>query len=168
MDRVFDRVLRAVGNRVLELCPRWLVFVQGVGETPGAGEAQDTGGGVFWGENIYGARAHPLELSDSTKLIYAPCTYGPSTFKFPFFECVLPGRTPGSPRLPRVWAHMRTYLYARVGRYGKFPNNMPQVWQRKFGFVEDEYNHSHPNARRAELTAELISDSFALLVPSLF
>lgn len=71
--------------------------MQGVGETPGAGDDQDTAGGVFWGENIYGARAHPVELSDPTKLVYAPCTYGPSTYKFPFFD------------------------------YGKFPNNMPQV-----------------------------------------
>ena len=60
-----------LGNGVLNFCPRWLIFVQGVGETPGAGADQDTAGGVYWGENIYGARAHPVELSDPTKLVCA-------------------------------------------------------------------------------------------------
>ena len=55
-----------LGNRVLELCPRWLVFVQGVGEEPGAGEGQDTAGGSFRGENIYGARGHPVSLLGAT------------------------------------------------------------------------------------------------------
>ena len=71
-----------IGNRVLELCPRWLVFVQGVGQEPGAGPEQDVAGGVFWGENLAGARKHPVRLVDPSRLVYAPVTFGPSTFAF--------------------------------------------------------------------------------------
>ena len=104
----WNKAAERIGNSVLEYCSRWLIFVQGVGEEPGAGEDQDTAGGVFWGENLYGARNAPITLNDQSKLVYSPSSFGPATYSFEFFK------------------------------YGKFPNNMPQVWQRKFGFVEDE------------------------------
>jgi hypothetical protein len=120
-----------LGNGVLKLCPRWLIFVQGVGEEPGAGPDQDTAGGVFWGENIYGARAHPVVLSDPTKLVYAPQTFGPSTATFPFFE------------------------------YGKFPANMPQVWTRKVRPEPHSTHARHERTRHARGTRTWASTSLS-------
>ena len=112
----WNRAAERIGNHVLSLCPRWLVFVQGVGSLPGAGRITAEGSGdenlvdlgFFWGENLVGARKHPVTLSDPSRLVYAPATFGPSTYAFPFYK------------------------------YGKFPANMPYVWGLKFGFVQDE------------------------------
>merc|ERR1711871_544073 len=39
-----------LGNHVLELCPRWMIFVEGVGFTPGAPGMDNGGAGIWWGE----------------------------------------------------------------------------------------------------------------------
>ena len=88
----WDIAAQRLGNHLIEQCPRWLVFVQGVGQQPGAGRINSEGIGVenllemgmFWGENMVGARRHPIRLSDPTRLVYAPATFGPSVYTFPF------------------------------------------------------------------------------------
>ena len=70
-----DSAAQRLGDHVLELCPRWLVFVQGVGQQPGAGRIDAKGSGadnlldmgMFWGENVVGARKHPVRLSVNTR-----------------------------------------------------------------------------------------------------
>ena len=67
-----------LGNHLLARCPRWLVMVEGVAGDPGAydGATRYRGDaaarGMFWGENLRGASAHPVALSDPTKLVYSP------------------------------------------------------------------------------------------------
>ena len=39
-----------IGNHVLSLCPRWLIFVEGVGYSPGALGMDSGGAGIWWGE----------------------------------------------------------------------------------------------------------------------
>ena len=110
----WDAAAQRIGDHLLEQCPRWLIFVQGVGQLPGAGriDSEGKGGdnlldvGMFWGENIVGARKHPIRLSDPRRLVYSPATFGPSTYSFPFFT------------------------------YGKFPLNMPRILDLKFDFVQ--------------------------------
>ncbi|KOO25359.1 cellulase (glycosyl hydrolase family 5) subfamily protein, partial [Chrysochromulina tobinii] len=95
-----------LGNFVLSKCPRWLVFVEGVGETPGARD-QQLEGGAFWGENLWGARQNPIKLSTPSHLVYSPVAYGPSVYgAFSYFQ------------------------------QPSFPANMDKVWQAHFGFVQ--------------------------------
>ena len=95
-----------IGNHVLRACPRWLIFVEGVGYTPGAPGGDDPGAGFWWGENLVGAQVAPVQLIDQSKLVYSPHVYGPSVYLQHYFTA------PG------------------------FPNNMPAVWEQHFAFAQ--------------------------------
>ena len=49
-----------LGDHVLRECPRWLIFVEGVGYNPGAPNGDDPGAGIWWGENLIGARVQQV------------------------------------------------------------------------------------------------------------
>lgn len=83
--------------------PRWLVFVQGIAD-PGQ-----------WGENLSGARQHPVRLSDPAKLVYSPHLYGPS-----FYGGVEPSSRPAAFRSP------------------DFPTNLPSEWDALWGYLAAE------------------------------
>jgi aryl-phospho-beta-D-glucosidase BglC (GH1 family) len=61
-----------LGNHVLSSCPRWLIMVEGVGYDPGAPGMDNGGAGIWWGENLAGAKAQPVKLSNPHKLVYSP------------------------------------------------------------------------------------------------
>ena len=63
-----------IGNHVLSKCPRWLIFIEGVGYNPGAPGMDNSGDGIWWGENLAGAESQPIRLTDQTKLVYSPHT----------------------------------------------------------------------------------------------
>jgi endoglucanase len=74
-----------LGDHVLEVCPRWLIFVEGIFE--GApGEYDNGAGGYWWGENLVGVKTAPVRLQNQKRLILSPHTYGPSTFMQGYFE----------------------------------------------------------------------------------
>ena len=77
-----------LGNHILAACPRWLIMVEGVGDKPGVwGGRRWTYGWHFWGENLQGAKRWPVQLSEPTKLVYSPHTYGPGfTSHMPYFD----------------------------------------------------------------------------------
>ena len=97
-----------MGNEVLTSCGRWLIFVEGVGYSPGAPGMDKPSDGIWWGENLAGVHTTHVRLSDQTKLVYSPHTYGPSVFNQPYF------RSPS------------------------FPDNMEDLWTKRFGFVREE------------------------------
>lgn len=96
-----------LGNEVLDVCPSWLIMIEGVGYKPGAQGSHGVEG-VWWGENLFGTKTAPVKLSDQTKLVYSPHTYGPSVY-------------------------MQSYF-----KDDKFPHNMPSVWDEHFAFVSRE------------------------------
>ena len=49
-----------LGDHVLRECPRWLIFVEGVGYNPGAPDGDDPGAGIWWGENLIGAHVQQV------------------------------------------------------------------------------------------------------------
>jgi len=63
----------------------------------------------FWGGNLCGVRLAPIRLNNPIKIVYTPHVYGPTV----------------SPTEP--------YFFA-----SNFPNNLPAVWDRHFGFVSNE------------------------------
>ena len=94
-----------LGNRVQQHCSRLLIFVEGVGFTPGARGMDNAADGIWWGENLAGVRGQPVTLLDQTKLVYSPHTYGPSVYEQAYFSD------------------------------NTFPNNMPAIWEERFDFV---------------------------------
>ena len=122
MPSDWNRAAERIGNAVLGVCPRLLIFVQGVAGSPGA---QGDGGveqGYFWGENLYGVHTAPVRLRDQSKLVYSPHTYGPGTVK--------------------QQAYFPTCAGGGCGKAAGFPGNMPDIWDRHFGFVAEQTKHA--------------------------
>lgn len=77
------RAAERAGNAVLELAPRWLIVVEGVGGgAPVPGQQLET---HWWGGNLEGVRRHPVRLSKPGRLVYSPHEYGPGVFPQPWF-----------------------------------------------------------------------------------
>ena len=102
------RAAEQLGNHLLEQCPRWLMFVQGIGNEEPAEP------GMEWGENMIGVGTRPIELINSSKLVYSPHVYGPSLFE--------------ANKLPEP-----EYMSDE-----DFPRSCRQVWARHFGFVKEK------------------------------
>jgi len=102
----WDSAAVRIGNFVIDSCPRWLIVVQGVGTRPGAEVPEGTEDDAFFpGENLAGVALSPIVLKDQRKLVYSAHVFGPATASKPYF------------------------------RERGYPANMPDVWQRHFGFV---------------------------------
>ena len=104
-----------IGNLVSTMCPRWLLFVEGVSHTtasgaPSAGPGQSDYG-HNWASNLEGVRTRPLKLATAeqqSKLVLSPHIYGPSVAPQPYFD------------------------------ESGFPSNMPQIWDAHFGFASSK------------------------------
>ena len=104
-----------LGNRVLNGCPRWLIFVQGIHTG-----APDDGGhdaGYFYGENLVGVKSAPVRLSQPDRLVYAPHTRGPNA--------------------KPMWAQPKYF------KDETFPANLPAVWTSHF-LMAREYHEGTP------------------------
>lgn len=124
----WDTLASQLGTRILQRCPRWTVFVQGVGQCrtqhdptapglpppcdmPSAPGHQDMGmqAGIWWGENLQGARASPIDVGELRprmgKVVYSPHTYGPTTATQKQFTAP------------------------------DFPTNMPAIWDKQWGHL---------------------------------
>ena len=55
-------------------------MVEGVGYFPGAPGMDSGGAGIWWGENLAGAKVQPVQLNQPGRLVYSPHTYGPSVY----------------------------------------------------------------------------------------
>ena len=87
----WDKAASRLGNHVNTKCARWLIGVDGVGESPGAAQEPEMEFAAMYtdfqlGENLVGARKAPIELSDHTRLVYSPHTYGPGVRGLPYME----------------------------------------------------------------------------------
>jgi endoglucanase len=109
-----------LGNHVLSRCSRWLVMVEGVGYDPGSSD-QDKTEGIFWGENLAGALQQPVRLSDQSKLVFSPHTYGPSVYVQDYFKSP---SAPAAPSLARTRATSCTHRRACC-REQSFPRICP-------------------------------------------
>eukprot|EP00741_Cyanophora_paradoxa_P016823 tig00020943_g16247.t1 len=74
----WDAAAARIGNAVLSVCPRWLIFVEGVERVDGK-----TG---WWGGNLAAAAKHPVALSNPKRLVYSPHVYGPGVFMQTYFS----------------------------------------------------------------------------------
>lgn len=93
------------GNAVLKANPNWLIFVEGVDSYKKPDGQSD---GYWWGGNLQGAAAHPVKLSDSSKLVYSAHDYS-----------------------PKVWSQ-------RWFNDPSFPANMPAMWDKNFGYLVEK------------------------------
>ena len=88
------------GNAIVQVNPNALIIVEGVEE-----RGDD---GYWWGGNLTGVRAYPIELDIPEKLVYSAHEYGPEVFQQDWFQTT------------------------------DFPNNLADIWENYFGFIVKE------------------------------
>jgi endoglucanase len=116
------------GRAVLERNPKLLLFVEGIG---GEGYDATSHDGPFWGENLTGVAAAPVDLPPS-RLVYSPHVYGPSVYAQEYFDA------PNFPaNMPAIWDKHFGYLFGKqapiiVGEFGGKYTDSDKVWQDAF------------------------------------
>jgi endoglucanase len=85
------------GNAILAVNPNWLIFVEGVDCYQG-----DC---YWWGGNLEGAAAHPVQLNVPNRLVYSAHDYPSTVYGQPWFSAL------------------------------NYPDNMPGVWDKHWGYL---------------------------------
>jgi len=106
----WNRAAEDMAKTLLGRFPHWggLIFVEGVSNPTVHSRGRDPNP-VWWGGSLEGIWDAPIDLGrqDWTKrVVYSPHVYGPDVYDQGFF------------------------------RDGRFPNNLPGIWQAHFGFAE--------------------------------
>lgn len=99
------------GNAILTVNPHWLIFVEGI-ETYG-------GASYWWGGNLSGAGAFPVQLAVPGQLVYSPHEYPASVFNQTWFTASgYPANLAGV--FDAHWGYLRTGDVAPVlvGEFG--------------------------------------------------
>lgn len=88
------------GNAILAVNSHWLIFVEGI----------DTynGDSYWWGGNLEGVQAHPVQLSVAHRLVYSVHDYPASVFNQPWFSTA------------------------------NYPANLPSVWDKYWGYIQKQ------------------------------
>lgn len=110
------------GNAIHDANPDWLIFVEGV--------ATHNGDAYWWGGNLQGATARPVDLDVDGKLVYSPHDYSPDVYNQPWFS------DPSFPaNLPAKFDTNWGYLYQQeiapvlVGEFGtRYADARNQAW----------------------------------------
>lgn len=150
-EQRWDTLASDLGNTVLDKCPRWVIFAEGVGHcmvdsqvgcpSPSS-VGQDVRVATWWGENLQGALRYPIKLKLPNKLVLSPHVYGPSVSNQPYFtEKGFPDNLPAIWRLQ--WGHipLRSGTPVVLGEWGGRYEGADKVWQEKLaGFLADPAN----------------------------
>lgn len=118
----------AMGNKILSICSRWLIFVEGTQHS----REDDPKAPCFWGENLVDAHAHPIQLAVADRLVLSPHTYGPDVSDQPYFHAqAFPAN------MPSIWdAHFGSLRHCAtlvVGEWGgKYHEDRDRAWQQAF------------------------------------
>eukprot|EP00276_Gloeochaete_wittrockiana_P010663 CAMPEP_0184668426 /NCGR_PEP_ID=MMETSP0308-20130426/72284_1 /TAXON_ID=38269 /ORGANISM="Gloeochaete witrockiana, Strain SAG 46.84" /LENGTH=470 /DNA_ID=CAMNT_0027114133 /DNA_START=150 /DNA_END=1559 /DNA_ORIENTATION=+ len=89
-----------IGNAILEICPRWLIFVEGVAKAPGS----------FWGSDFTKFLQFPVCLSHPSNLVLSPHLYGPTVGKQTYFT------DPTFSNMPAIWDRQVGWIAQATGK----------------------------------------------------
>lgn len=117
-----------IGNAILKLNPRTLIFVEGV--------EKYKGNGSWWGGNFQGVKARPIKLNVPNKLVYSPHVYGPSVSPQEYFN-----HSTYPTNLQSIWDKDFGYVKKEnlgtivIGEWGGWmkTENKDDVWQQTVG-----------------------------------
>lgn len=104
------------GDRLHEVAPHWLIFVQGV--------ARYRNTVHWWGGNLRGVERRPVKLARAGRLVYAPHEYGQTSGYQPWLRSVVnrvddyPGNLPGVFRAAWGFIHEAGIAPVWVGEFG--------------------------------------------------
>jgi endoglucanase len=117
-----------IGNAILDVNPKLLIFVAGVESYKGEGS--------WWGGTLAGVKDSPVKLKVNNKVVYTPHVYGPSVFDQTYFH------DPSYPsNLLRYWDNDWAFIKKNnlgtvvIGEWGgkMLASNKDDVWQNAMG-----------------------------------
>jgi endoglucanase len=120
----WDAAATRIGNAILTVNPKLLIFVEGVDTFKGAGG--------WWGGNLRGVKTNPITLKVANKIVYSPHVYGPSVAQQSYFsDATFPKN------MTAIWDADFGYLKQTktgtimIGEWGGWmkPENKDDVWQ---------------------------------------
>ncbi|TDH72427.1 uncharacterized protein CCR75_003281 [Bremia lactucae] len=86
-DLNWPRAVETIGNKILSICPNWLIVVEGnyavntVAEINGANVTYND----WYGASLQNASVNPIKLQMDGKLVFAPHFYSPSVYPSSYF-----------------------------------------------------------------------------------
>ncbi len=115
------------GDAILKVNPRWLIFVEGIGENPTNNPAdipvgEKTSGDMnatWWGGDLELVQKYPVTLSVAHRLVYSAHEYGPVEYQQTWFNSSTTYKT-----LESVWYKEWGYIYL---------DKIAPVWIGEFG-----------------------------------
>ena len=124
---------QTIGNLAHSNGADWLVFCEGVANSPSCSDA------CFWGEDLQGVRNKTADLDVANKLVYSPHVYGPSVASQKYFDA---SNFPDN--MPAIWDQHFGFIrslngYATVtGEWGGYMTGTDETWMNRIGqyFVE--------------------------------
>jgi endoglucanase len=111
LDNDWDKAAERAGKAILQDAPNILIFIEGIGnyQPTSALPACNLPAGeyVFWGENLAYVACAPINTCELplNKIVFSPHVYGPDVNTMSYFNDTT------------------------------FPNNMPAIWDRHFGYL---------------------------------
>lgn len=129
-----------IGNAILDVNPRLLIFVEGIDRT------KDPNRTSWWGGALDDVEKHPIKLKLPNRLVYSPHVYGPDVFNMKYFAT-----DQGFPKnLPPIWNSDFGYLRKKglapviIGEWGgqNNPGSKDRAWQEAVTkyFVENGFS----------------------------
>lgn len=121
-----------VGKAILDVAPRWLIFVEGVERTHVSTIDNSNPYPCYWGENLMGVKEFPVRLPKN-KVVYTPHVYGPSVYNQTYFQSE---DFPES--MPKIWDLHFGYIHKEklgtlaIGEWGGWYTGLDKIWQDKF------------------------------------
>lgn len=114
-----------IGNAILKINPKLLIFVEGVESYKGQGS--------WWGGNLIGVNDNKVNLSVPNRLVYSPHVYGPSVFAQPYFT------DSSFSNMPPIWDRDFGFVSKNniapivIGEFGGWlkSSNHDDAWQAK-------------------------------------
>lgn len=124
----WKHMAESLGNKIHEICPSWLLFVEGVGSRAGS-----VSSGCFWSENLHAMQETPPQFKIANKVVLSPHVYGPSVFMQEYFKS-----SNFTDDMPEIWddhfgaADIKTGFATVIGEWGGTFKGIDASWQKKF------------------------------------
>eukprot|EP00276_Gloeochaete_wittrockiana_P001298 CAMPEP_0184671496 /NCGR_PEP_ID=MMETSP0308-20130426/85541_1 /TAXON_ID=38269 /ORGANISM="Gloeochaete witrockiana, Strain SAG 46.84" /LENGTH=837 /DNA_ID=CAMNT_0027118645 /DNA_START=231 /DNA_END=2744 /DNA_ORIENTATION=- len=109
-----------IGEAILQVCPRMLLFVEGVAQVPG----------YFWGSDFTKYTQYPLCFSKPSKLVLSPHLYGPTVHWQSYFT------DPTFSNMPPIWQTQVGWIPSTtkkamvIGEWGSFYSQNTTLYPR--------------------------------------
>ena len=137
----FASGVERIAKHIHAIAPHWLIFVAGVGHSPGHGGAKSSYE-FLWGGNLKGVKNRPVKLGKANRLVYTPHTYDPVQHKHSY---ALKNNYSTS-ILPTVWDDHWGYIRSIKNSAPIVLGEWGGIWDETKGFLKKLESYLNKNS----------------------